>query len=54
MEMLYKGSQHVKWSSAAPGGAALTMPEGDDERKQAVETDSLRASKMYSNAQPNK
>jgi len=43
--MLYRGSQHVKWSSAAP--------EGDEEKKQAVKTDSLSASKMYSNAQPN-
>jgi len=34
-------------------GTALTMPEGDDERKQAVKTDPLSASKMYSNAQPN-
>ena len=51
--MLYRGSQHVKWSLAAPGGAALTTPEGDDEKKQAVKTDSLSASKMYSNAQPN-
>jgi len=51
--MLYKGSQHVRWSSAVPSGAALTMPEGDDEKKQAVKTESLNASKMYSTAQQN-
>ena len=49
IEMFYRGSQHVKWSSAAPGGAALTTPERDDENKQAVKIDSLDASKRYSN-----